>query len=108
MIKPIPGIWYAADVLNGQRPFPTFSKERKGEGFKEVLDKAIERPKVERCESCSRYDHKRDRMRNRLYCLFSCEEYKTETNLRAIAYNEAVVKEMEKGEKNGKTIFESG
>lgn len=55
--------------------------------------------KIEKCESCSHYDHKRNRMRNRLHCLFSCEEYKTETNLQAIAFNKAV-KEMEKGEKN--------
>lgn len=42
MIKPIPGIDYAALVMTGQKPFPTFNKERKGEGFKEALDKAME------------------------------------------------------------------
>ena len=38
MIKPIPGIWWAADILNGQRPFPA-NKQKKGEGFKELLEK---------------------------------------------------------------------
>lgn len=47
MIKPIPGIWYAVDILNGQRPFPT-NKQEKGEGFKEILDKEIERLKGEK------------------------------------------------------------
>ena len=42
MIRPIPGIDYAALVMTGQKPFPTFNKERKGEGFKEVFDKAME------------------------------------------------------------------
>lgn len=42
-VKFIPGIQWAASVLNGQRPFPTFTqKPQKGEGFKEVLDKAME------------------------------------------------------------------
>lgn len=45
MIKPIPGIWYAVDILNGQKPFPTFSKERKGEGFKKMLEKEMEKLK---------------------------------------------------------------
>ncbi len=42
MIRPIPGIDYAALVMTGQKPFPTFNKERKGEGFKEVLDREME------------------------------------------------------------------
>ena len=43
MTRPIPSVWYAVDILNGQRPFPTFTqKPQKGEGFEEVLDKAME------------------------------------------------------------------
>lgn len=42
MIKPIPGIWYAVDILNGQKPFPT-NKQKKGEGFKELLEKEMEK-----------------------------------------------------------------
>lgn len=41
MIKPIPGIWYAVDILNGRKPFPT-NKQKKGEGFKELLEKINE------------------------------------------------------------------
>ena len=43
MIKPIPGIDYAALVMTGQKPFPTFNKERKDEGFKELLEKEMEK-----------------------------------------------------------------
>lgn len=51
MIKPIPGIDYAALVMTGQKPFPTFNKERKGEGFKEVLDKEKRKIKEGQCLS---------------------------------------------------------
>lgn len=54
MIRPIPGIDYAVLVMTGQQPFPTFQKERKGEGFKEVLDKAKERLKDARIEDAQR------------------------------------------------------
>jgi hypothetical protein len=47
VIKPIPGIWYAVDILSGRKPFPT-NKQKKGEGFKEILDKEIERLKGEK------------------------------------------------------------
>ena len=43
MIRPVPGIWWGVDILAGRREFPTFQKERKGEGFKEVLDKEMEK-----------------------------------------------------------------
>lgn len=42
MIKSIPNMAWAADIMTGQKPFPTFNKERKDKGFKEVLDKAME------------------------------------------------------------------
>lgn len=42
MMKSIPNMAWAADIMTGQKPFPTFNKERKDEGFKEVLDKAME------------------------------------------------------------------
>lgn len=41
-IKFIPGIQWAADILEGRRPIPTNkSKPEKGEGFKDVLDEAM-------------------------------------------------------------------
>lgn len=42
MVKTIPDMQWAHDIMTGQKPFPTFNKERKDEGFKEVLDKAME------------------------------------------------------------------
>ncbi|MBQ6577453.1 MAG: hypothetical protein IJL91_06870 [Bacteroidales bacterium] len=42
-IAPMSGMAWSLDILTGQQPFPTFQKERKGEGFKEVLDKEMER-----------------------------------------------------------------
>lgn len=44
MTRPIPGIWYAVDILNGRKPFPT-NKQKKGEGFKELLEKEMEKLK---------------------------------------------------------------
>lgn len=46
---------------------------------------------IEKCKSCERYDHERGKTRNKLYCTFSCEEYKTEMMIRAIAYNKGVL-----------------
>ena len=43
MIKSIPDMAWAADIMTGQKPFPTFNKERKGEGFKELLEKEMEK-----------------------------------------------------------------
>ena len=42
MIKPVLGIQWATDILTGQQPFPTFQREKKGEGFQEVLEKEME------------------------------------------------------------------
>ena len=36
--------------MTGQKSFPTFNKERKGEGFKEILDKEMEEVKRERLD----------------------------------------------------------
>ena len=41
-IAPMFGMAWSLDILTGHKPFPTFNKERKGEGFKEVFDKAME------------------------------------------------------------------
>lgn len=45
-IRPIPGLMWAADILTGQKPFATNNK--KGEGFKEILEKEIEKLKNKR------------------------------------------------------------
>ena len=42
-IAPMSGMAWAADIMTGQKPFPTFNKERKGEGFKELLEKEMEK-----------------------------------------------------------------
>lgn len=42
-VSKMSGLAWAADIMTGQKPFPTFNKERKGEGFKEILDKEMEK-----------------------------------------------------------------
>ena len=37
----ISGLWWATDVLRGQKPIPPTPPEEKVEGFQEVLDNAI-------------------------------------------------------------------
>ena len=37
----ISGLWWATDVLNGQKPIPPTPPEEKVEGFQEILDEAI-------------------------------------------------------------------
>ena len=49
----VSGIWWCGDVLNGQKPLPP-SPHRKGEGFEEVLEKAIE--EVNNARTTSRAD----------------------------------------------------
>jgi hypothetical protein len=46
-IAPLAGAAWGADILTGQREFPVY-KGKKGEGFKEILDKEIERLKGEK------------------------------------------------------------
>lgn len=41
-IAPMSGMAWSLDILTGRKPFPVLQKEKKGEGFKEVLDKAME------------------------------------------------------------------
>ena len=41
-IAPMSGISWGVDILTGRKPFPTMQKPKKGEGFKEVLDKEME------------------------------------------------------------------
>ena len=41
-IAPMSGMAWSLDILTGHKPFPVLQKERKGEGFKEVLDKEME------------------------------------------------------------------
>ena len=43
MINAIPDMAWAADIMTGRKPFPTMQKPKKGEGFKEVLDKEMEK-----------------------------------------------------------------
>lgn len=66
---------------------------------------------IEKCKSCNRYDKEQDRMKNKLYCIFSCEEYKQEMAQRAIAYNRAVSGnnfDKEPIYEHGKKVFGSG
>lgn len=41
------------------------------------------------CKGCNRYDEENDRMKNRIYCTFGCEEYRRISSERAYEYNKA-------------------
>ena len=45
-IAPLAGAAWGADILTGQREFPVY-KGKKGEGFKELLEKEMEKLKAE-------------------------------------------------------------
>lgn len=51
MIKAIPGIQWAADIMTGQQPIPWAKTQEKpkdsGDGFKAVFDEAMDRLKAE-------------------------------------------------------------
>lgn len=42
------------------------------------------------CKGCNKYDDENDRMKNRLYCTFGCEEYRRISTMRAYEYNKAI------------------
>ncbi|MEE3409305.1 MAG: hypothetical protein VZQ95_07940 [Erysipelotrichaceae bacterium] len=46
MIKMIPNMQWTHDVMTGQKSFPTFNRKGEGEGFKELLEKEMERLKT--------------------------------------------------------------
>ena len=48
-IAPLAGVAWGADILTGQREFPVY-KQKKGEGFKELLEKEMEKVKGEKNE----------------------------------------------------------
>ena len=46
-IAPMSGISWGVDILTGRKPFPTMQKPKKGEGFKEVFDKEMEKNEIQ-------------------------------------------------------------
>ena len=50
MTKMIPNMQWAHDVMTGQKSFPTFNRKGEDEGFKEILEKEIEKLKGEENE----------------------------------------------------------
>ena len=45
---------------------------------------------IEKCEICDHYNHQEHRRKNKLRCMFMCDEYIEEMARRALAYNIAV------------------
>ena len=45
---------------------------------------------IEKCKTCDRYNHQEHRRKNKLRCMFTCDEYMEEMARRAMAYNIAV------------------
>ena len=67
--------------------------------------------KIEKCNTCSEYDHKNDCMRNKLRCMFKCEDLKLFQARRAFEYNRAVSGDnfdTEPMYEHGKQVFGSG
>lgn len=62
------------------------------------------------CKGCDRYDDKNDRMKNRLFCTFGCEEYRKISSMRAYEYNKAtsVGDFAEEQFEHGNKVFGSG
>ncbi len=58
MIDPAPGMQWAADVMTGQREFPTFNKADKSEpeGFKDIFDRELAKIAEKRNEGRKDYN----------------------------------------------------
>ena len=67
--------------------------------------------KIKQCDKCERYDLQNDKMRNGIYCMFSCESLKRELAERAYEYNRSVSgEEFDTQElfEHGKKVYGSG
>ena len=62
------------------------------------------------CKGCDRYDEENDRMKNRIYCTFGCEEYRKISSMRAYEYNKAtsIGNFAEEQFEHGNKVFGSG
>jgi len=45
---------------------------------------------IDKCKTCDRYDHSNMRQKNKLRCMFSCDELQTYQAKKAFQYNRAV------------------
>ena len=66
---------------------------------------------IEKCAACPRYSIKEQRQRNRLYCVFCCEEYIEQASKNALKYNLNVSGKdfgVEPEYEHGNKVFGSG
>ena len=66
---------------------------------------------IEKCKSCEKYDHINHKMRNKLRCMFACEDYKLDQSIRILQYNRAVSGDEFDNEtmyEHGKKVYGSG
>ena len=66
---------------------------------------------IEECATCPRYSAKEQRQRNRLYCVFCCEEYIEQASKNALKYNLSVSGEdfgIEAEYEHGNKVYGSG
>lgn len=66
---------------------------------------------IPKCANCKKYNHEENRQRNKLFCMFKCDEYMQELSQRAFEYNRAVSDshfDTEKQYEHGKEAFGSG
>lgn len=48
MVKTIPDMQWAHDIMTGQKPFPAFNKKGEDKGFRKLLEKEMEKVKEEK------------------------------------------------------------
>jgi len=66
---------------------------------------------IEKCKNCNRFNHEEGKMKNKLKCMFSCEDYILDQSTKAFEYNRSVSGEEFDKEiiyEHGKKVFGSG
>ena len=66
---------------------------------------------TEKCKNCAKFDHEKQRMRNKLRCMFMCDEYEKVQSQKIFEYNRAVSDEnfdTQELFEHGKKVFGSG
>ena len=79
--------------------------------YKQLLKRIGVNMKIDKCNTCSEYDHKNDCMRNKLRCIFKREDLQLDQARKAFEYNRAISGDNSDTElihEHGKQVFGSG
>lgn len=66
---------------------------------------------IEKCKTCNKYNHKKDCIKNKLWCMFGCDDYMREMDRRIFEYNRTVSGDnfdTEVLHEHGKEVYGSG